>query len=47
MDLEKAKSLLWEDAEWMSDEEIQKTIDLIQAIVDIVIENYLSERDLA
>lgn len=47
MDLEEAKSLLWEDAEWMSDEEIQKTIDLIQAIVDIVIENYLSERDLA
>lgn len=47
MDLEKAKTLLWEDAEWMSDEEIQKTIDLIQAIVNIVIENYLSERDYA
>lgn len=46
MDLEKAKTLLWEDAEWMSDEEIQKTIDLIQVIVDIVIENYLSERNL-
>ena len=45
MDLEKAKTLLWEDAKEMSDEEIQKTIDLIQAIVDIIIENHLSKRD--
>lgn len=47
MDLDKAKTLLWEDAEWMSDEEIQKVIDLIQTIIDITIENYLSERDWA
>ena len=45
MDLEKAKTLLGEDGKRMSDEDIQKTIDLIRAIVDIVIENYLSERD--
>lgn len=45
MDIEKARQILWDSGEELSNEEIQWAIDLIKAICDIVIEDYLLERD--
>jgi len=45
MTLEEARKILWDDGKELSDEEIQRTIDFIQAVCSIVIEDYLSERD--
>lgn len=47
MTIEEAKRILWDDWKTMSDKEIQLVIDLIQSIVQIEIEDYLSEKKLA
>ena len=46
MTIEEAKRILWDDWKTMSDKEIQLVIDLIQSIVQIEIEDYLSEKKL-
>ncbi|MCK9466732.1 MAG: hypothetical protein M0P94_00145 [Candidatus Absconditabacterales bacterium] len=47
MTIEEAKRILGDDGKTMSDKEIQLVIDLIQSIVQIEIEDYLSEKKLA
>ena len=44
MTLEKAKQILWVDAESMTDEEIQRVIDLISWICRVVIDEYVSTK---
>lgn len=44
MTLEKAKQILWADAESMTDEEIQRVIDLIRWICRVVIDEYVSTK---
>lgn len=40
-----ARSILWSDAESMTDEEIQRVIDLLRWICRIVIDDYFSTKD--
>ncbi len=40
-----ARSILWSDAESMTDEEIQRVIDLLRWICRIVIDAYFSTKD--
>lgn len=39
-----ARSILWTDAESMTDEEIQKVIDLLRWVCRIVIDEYFNEK---
>lgn len=44
MTIEEARNLLWKDYESMTDEEIQRLIDYIDAISSFAIEEYLKEK---
>lgn len=44
MTVEEARNLLWKDYESMTDEEIQRLIDYIDAISSFAIEEYLKEK---
>lgn len=43
--IEKAREILWEDYKTMTDEEIQRIIDYINAICSLVIEEYVNEKN--
>lgn len=45
MTIEKARQLLWDEYKGLSNEEIQKLIDMLRSICSIVVENYINERD--
>jgi predicted transcriptional regulator len=45
MDLKEARKILWKDYDALTDKEIQMVIDLIQSICQIVVEDYLSEKN--
>lgn len=42
MELEKARQILWDSGEELSNEEIQRVIDLLRWICRIVIDEYLN-----
>lgn len=44
MTIEEARNLLWKDYESMTDEEIKRLIDYIDAISSFAIEEYLKEK---
>ena len=46
MTIEEARNLLWKDYESMTDEEIKRLIDYIDAISSFAIEEYLKEKNL-
>lgn len=45
MTIEKARQLLWDEYKDLSNEQIQKLIDMLKSICSIVVENYINERD--
>ncbi len=45
MSIEKARQLLWENYKNLSDEEIQKLIDMLRSICSIIVEDYVKNRD--
>ena len=46
MTIEEARNLLWKDCESMTDEEIKRLIDYIDAISSFAIEEYLKKKNL-
>lgn len=45
MTIEKARQLLWDEYKNLSNEEVQKLIDMVKSICSIVVEDYLQDRD--
>lgn len=45
MSIEKARQLLWDEYKDLSNEEVQKLIDMLKSICSIVIEDYIKERN--
>lgn len=45
MTIEKARQLLWDEYKDLSNEEVQKLIDMLKSICSIVVEDYIKDRD--
>ena len=45
MNIEKARQLLWDEYKDVSNEEIQKILDMLKSICSIVVEDHIKNRD--
>jgi|GEM_PF-2880816 hypothetical protein len=45
MSIQKARQLLGEEYKDLSNEEIEKLVDMLKSICSIVVENYINRRD--